>query len=254
MIAFDLLYIDGISLLEKTHRERRLMLDQIFCAIDGKFATSASETISFCPTDTRNDDTLVPILGQMVEEALDKKCEGLILKDALSTYSPSKRSSKWLKLKGDYMDAFGDTLDLVPIAAWKGQGKRHDVYGSFLCASYNSLSGKYETVCKIGSGFSDEKLKELHQIFESFVVVPTQTTNAEDDVGFRTLMPDNYIVEETSSMPLPDVWLEPRVVWEVKGAALSLSPVHTAGADIIHEKEVLGCDFLGLFASEWIKA
>ena len=37
-------------------------------------------------------------------------------------------------------------------------------------------------------------------------------------------------------MPLPDVWLEPRVVWEVKGAALSLSPVHTAGADIIHEK------------------
>ena len=99
------------------------MLDQIFCAIDGKFATSASETISFCPTDTRNGDTLVPIIGQMVEEALGKKCEGLILKDALSTYSPSKRSSKWLKLKGDYMDAFGDTLDLVPIAAWKGQGK-----------------------------------------------------------------------------------------------------------------------------------
>ena len=56
----------------------------------------------FLSTDTRNGDTLVPAIGQMVEEALDKKCEGLILKDVLSTYSPSKRSSKWLKLRGLY--------------------------------------------------------------------------------------------------------------------------------------------------------
>ena len=69
------------------------------------------------------------------------------------------------------------------------------------------------------------------------MVIFPQTTKADDDVDLRTLLPDNYIVEENSSMPLPDVWLEPRVVWEVKGAALSLSPVHTAGADIIHEKQ-----------------
>ena len=242
VIAFDLLYADGISLLDKPYKERRRTLDHIFCDIDGKFATSELDTISFCPNDTRNGDILMARIGQMVEEAINKKCEGLVLKDTLSTYSPSKRSSKWLKLKGDYMDTFGDTLDLIPIAAWKGQGKRHDVYGSFLCASYNPSSGKYETVCKLGSGFSDEKLKEIHQLFQSSAILPPPT-ESEGEANLTTFIPDKYVFAESSSMPIPDVWLEPNAVWEVKGATLSLSPVHTAGSGTVHEKKGIGMRF-----------
>ena len=148
------------------------------------------------------------------------------------------------------MDAFGDTLDLVPIAAWKGQGKRHDVYGSFLCASYNSLSGKYETVCKIGGGFSDEKLKNSTKYLKVSWWSLLKPQTADDDVDFRALIPDNYIVEENSSMPLPDVWLEPRVVWGSEGCRAVVISCAYSWADIIHEKRGIGCDFLDLFASE----
>ena len=94
------------------------------------------------------------------------------------------------------------THSLTCFNAWKGR-KRHDVYGSFLYASYNSLSEKYRTVCKIGGGFSDE-LKELHQIFESFVVVLLKPQAfLDDDVDFRALMPNNYIMER----PVPCLFL-----------------------------------------------
>lgn len=64
-----------------------------------------------------------------------------------------------MKLKKDYMDnGLGDSLDLVPIAANFGVGKRKGLYGSYLLACYNEDLEKFETTCKIGTGFSDEQL------------------------------------------------------------------------------------------------
>ena len=74
-----------------------------------------------------------------------------------STYEPSKRTFKWLKMKKDYLDdGMVDTFDLVPIAAQYGIGKRTGFYGSFLLACYNPDWERYETCCKTGTGFSDE--------------------------------------------------------------------------------------------------
>ncbi len=83
--------------------------------------------------------------------------------DVNSTYEPAKRSFKWLKLKKDYINnGLGDTLDLVPIAAFYGQGKRTGFYGSYLLACYNEDLERYETVCKAGTGFSEESLDLLY--------------------------------------------------------------------------------------------
>lgn len=90
--------------------------------------------------------------------------------DNNSSYEPSKRSFKWLKVKKDYIEnnGIGDSLDLVVVGANFGKGKRAGVYGVFLMACYDPDFDTYETLCYVGTGFSEENLalfnNELKQI------------------------------------------------------------------------------------------
>merc|ERR1719183_1790364 len=103
-----------------------------------------------------------------LDESIAGSCEGLMLKtlNDNAAYMPSKRSLNWLKLKKDYIDGCGDSLDVVPIGAFYGKGKRHGAYGAFLLAIYNEEEGEFQTVCKAGTGFSDEDLKTHYEFFK----------------------------------------------------------------------------------------
>src|SRR5262249_23479668 len=101
------------------------------------------------------------------------------------------------------------------IGAYWGRGKRVGVYGGYLLACYDPGHEEYQTVCKIGTGFSDEDLKAHHAQLSPHVIASRKSY-------YR------HGATSTDASNAPNVWFEPHVVWEVKAADLSLSPIYQA--------------------------
>ena len=156
----------------------------------------------------------------LLDESVKASCEGLMVKmldTEESGYEPSKRSRNWLKVKKDYLSGIGDSLDLVVLGAYFGKGKRTSVYGAFLLGCYNATKETYETVCNIGTGFSEAILEELY-----------------NELSAHTIdCPKPFYTHSSVPKDQPDVWFEPRFVWEVKTADLTLSPRYKAGSDAL---------------------
>ncbi|KAF1837548.1 DNA ligase 1 [Decorospora gaudefroyi] len=207
VFAFDILYLNGEGLVTKSFRERREHLNEAFIPVEGEFA--------FAKHGNTNELEEIQIL---LEDSVKEGCEGLMVKmldGPESFYEPSKRSQNWLKVKKDYLAGVGDSLDLVVLGAYYGKGKRTSWYGAFLLACYNPSTEKYETVCNIGTGFSEAILETLHKTLSEIVID----------------RPKPFYTHSSGNKDQPDVWFEPRHVWEVKTADLTLSPRYRAAAD-----------------------
>ncbi|KAI0567355.1 DNA Ligase I [Gracilaria domingensis] len=209
IFAFDLLYFDGDSLIEEPLNKRRSVLTDAFDEQHGRFMFAKGH-------DSRDPEQIMELLNASVKEG----CEGLMVK-ALdgdnSTYEPANRSQNWLKVKKDYLEGCGDSLDLVPIGGYRGRGKRTGAYGAFLLACYDPDNEEYQSVCKIGTGFSEAQLDEFAKFF-----------NDEQEQRTSEKVKSYYRTPSLAALQ-PDVWFEPLQVWEVKCADLSISPQHTAG-------------------------
>ncbi|KAL6928244.1 hypothetical protein ACO0SA_002978 [Hanseniaspora valbyensis] len=206
--VFDILCLNGQSLLDKTLEERRNIYMDIFVTTKGK--------LQFASNIITNDELEI---SKFLDQAIQDKCEGLMVKaltGAKSTYEPASRSKHWMKLKKDYLQGVGDSLDLVIMGAYFGKGKRTGNYGGFLLGSYNVDNDELETCCKIGTGFTDEDLATLFKTLKEY----------ESEVP-----PSNYIFD---SQTKPDVWFsQPKLLLEVLCADLSLSPVYKSAIDLV---------------------
>lgn len=216
VFAFDLLYLDGQPLIQKELSVRREHLYDSFIEEAGYFQFATAITTSDLEE-----------IQKFLDASVDQSCEGLIIKtlNRDATYEPSKRSLNWLKLKKDYIDNIGDSLDLVPIAAFHGRGKRTGVYGAFLLACYDNDNEEFQSICKIGTGFSEAMLEERSASLRSKVIPEPKSY---------------YRYGDTIN---PDVWFEPTEVWEVKAADLTISPVHRAGVGIVDSNKGISLRF-----------
>ncbi|KAI7477332.1 DNA ligase [Hortaea werneckii] len=207
VFAFDILYLNGEALVTKSLRERRDAMYAAFEEVEGEFA--------FAKFGNTREIEEIQIL---LEDSIKASCEGLMVKmlDGVeSHYEPSRRSQNWLKVKKDYLSGAGDSLDLVVLGAYHGKGKRTSVYGAFLLACWNEHTEQYESVCNIGTGFSEALLSELYETLSPLVIE----------------RPKPFYSHSSTKNDQPDVWFEPRYVWEVKTADLTLSPRYRAAAD-----------------------
>ena len=207
VFAFDLLFLNGEvsqslressklqlmshqALVNKSFRERRQLLHSAFHEVEGELCFAQY-----------GDTNELDQIQHLLEDSVKASCEGLMVKmldGTPSHYEPSRRSQNWLKVKKDYLAGAGDSLDLVVLGAYYGKGKRTSWYGAFLLACYNPQTEMFESVCNIGTGFSEAILEELHGKLEPLIIEK----------------PKPFYAHSAGNKDQPDVWFEPRMVWE----------------------------------------
>ena len=200
---FDILYFNGNNCLDEPYQERRRKLKNIIK--ENNFAKLIPMSI------VKNEDDI----SDIIENSINSGCEGLMLKVLTAPYRAGSRGSNWLKLKREYQNELGDSLDLVVIGAFFGRGRRTGKYGTLLLATYNSDSDIFPSICKVGTGFSDESLDQLFQILSN-----------------KVILKKNPRVD--SSMDA-DIWFEPELVIEIVASEITLSPIHKTGLDYIRK-------------------
>lgn len=155
---------------------------------------------------------------------VDEKEKGTRRKALLATYEPDKRLDSWLKVKKDYNTA-ADTLDLIPIAAWHGSGRKAKWWSPILLAVRNPDTGSLEAVTKCISGFTDK------------FYAANKERYAE---GGENVIPRPSYIEYGGS---PDVWFEPQEVWEMAFADITMSPTYTAAIGMVSDERGLSLRF-----------
>ena len=208
---FDVLYFDGKNCLDLSYEERRKNLEEIVA--EDKFA-------KLVPMVTVTADSEIE---DFLENSINSGCEGLMLKSLEGQYRAGMRGSNWLKLKREYRNELGDSLDLVVIGAFFGRGRRTGRYGTLLVATYNDENDTFSSICKVGTGFTDENLDQLYQILSNKV----------------TLKKNQKIDSEMES----DVWFDPELVIEVVASEITLSPIHKTATNIIRKGSGLALRF-----------
>ncbi|MBI3841955.1 MAG: ATP-dependent DNA ligase [Thaumarchaeota archaeon] len=208
---FDVMYVDGKSCLDLAYKERRKLLENIIR--EDSFAKLMPMTI----VKTNNE------VEDVLENAINTGCEGLMLKQLDLPYRAGARGSNWLKLKREYRNELGDSLDLVVIGAFFGRGRRTGRYGALLLATYDDQTDTFPSICKVGTGFTDENLDQFYQILSDKI---TLKKNPRINSGLEA-----------------DVWFEPELVIEILASEITLSPIHKTAIDVIRKGSGLALRF-----------
>lgn len=205
LFLFDIMYKDGEDLTTKPLPYRRKVLESILEPNDRVVMSNYIES--------SNPDEIMNFFLQAIADG----AEGVMIKAIHdeSIYRAGVRGWLWVKLKRDYRSEMTDTVDLVAVGAFYGKGKRGGKLGTLLLAAYDPDSDTFKTVCKVGTGFTDEDINNMYDMFKPYIIDhkhPRVISNLE-----------------------ADVWFTPAKVAEVIGAELTLSPAHTCCMDAVRK-------------------
>ncbi|MBI2431020.1 MAG: ATP-dependent DNA ligase, partial [Candidatus Levybacteria bacterium] len=195
--VFDILYVDGKSLLDTPLQKRMEILKKT----------------------VQPDDALIPSPGKilhdpkdlqlMLDDAISKGLEGVVVKRVDSLYEAGGRNFNWVKLKRHSSGELQDTIDCVILGYIVGKGKRTAFgAGALLVGVYDDKQDEFVTVSKIGTGLTDEEWREI------------KAQSAKLKVQSKPA--------RVNSLITPSVWVKPEIVIEVLADEITRSPIHTA--------------------------
>jgi len=213
LYLFDCLCLDNVDLTQTPYTNRRKKLEK--CVKETERIKLAEVLITGDPE--KAEEYFTKVIGKGGEGIMAKSLAGD------SYYRAGSRGWNWIKFKRDYRSEMNDTVDLVVVGGFSGKGRRAGAYGALLMATYNAETGRFETVTKLGSGFDDEMLAALPGLLDSHKV------------------PNTHRLVDTKMQA--DFWFEPRVVLEVKGAEITLSPIHTCAWEMVRKNSGLAIRF-----------
>lgn len=192
---FDVLLVDGKAMLDEPYVKRRETLEKIVEEVEGRVKLVEQRVLFDAEK-----------IKEFSDYAIKIGHEGLVAKELNSTYRAGRREFLWLKLKPVL-----ETLDLVVVGGLYGKGKRAGVFGSYVLAARDAETGKFKTVTKCGSGYTDEDLVELTKMFKKLQIrEPHEDVEIEIDC---------------------DAYFKPEVVFETAYEEIQVSPAekHTSG-------------------------
>jgi len=199
LFTFDVLLLGGKPVYEAPFPERRRLLEHAIAPTE-RVRVAVQRVVSN-PEEAQS----------FFEEAIAAGGEGVMAKSLAegSGYRAGARGFWWIKYKREYTVGLSDSIDGVVVGGFQGRGRRAGRFGAFLLAVYHPKLDRFESFCKVGSGFDDAQLAEMPKRLARYAV---EEKPPEVDTGLT-----------------PDTWFRPALVIEVRGAELTLSPIHRAG-------------------------
>jgi DNA ligase 1 len=168
-LAFDVLWCDGILLLDQPWRERRSRLEILLARAQAPAVQLSAPVATVGERD----------FEEVFERALARGHEGIMVKAADSPYVSGRRGRYWLKLKRPLA-----TLDVVVTAAEYGHGKRHAVLSDYTFAVRDA--DRLVSIGKAYSGLTDAEILQLTEYFREHTVA---------DEGFRRQVEPTIVLE-----------------------------------------------------------
>lgn len=196
--VFDILYKNGKQLLDEPLVRRMEILKETIVNDDVLIRTK-NQTVKEAKE-----------LGLILEDAISKGLEGVVVKRLESPYVAGGRNFNWVKLKRHSDGELSDTIDCVILGYISGRGKRAAFgAGALLVGVYDKDKDEFVSISRIGTGLSDDEWREIHKRADKIKL---------DHKPARV----NSTIE-------PSVWIEPKIVIEVLADEITRSPMHTAG-------------------------
>ncbi|MBD3279643.1 MAG: ATP-dependent DNA ligase [Candidatus Pacebacteria bacterium] len=211
--AFDILDVDGQSLLNQPLQLRKQKLSEVLGHQPQRQSLVKGQSSLLVNTHYIVSDEPQE-LSDFHQVQLDLGLEGAVMKKKDSIYRAGRKGWRWVKIKEaeGSKGKLSDTLDCIVMGYYRGKGKRTQFgIGAFLVGVLAKDQDKLQTIAKIGTGLTDDQFKDLKQRCNQYEVKS---------------QPKNYQVHKNL---LPDVWVQPAIVTEIAADEITNSPVHTAG-------------------------